>query len=208
MITVFTPTYNRADLLPELYASLCRQTCPDFEWLIVDDGSADGTGALCAGWAAAERRFPIRYFRQENGGKHRAVNRGVALAQGEYFFIVDSDDSLTDDAVERVTAWTADIAGLDGFAGVSGLRASPEGASSGGTPKLGAGGFVDATNLERGQYRLGGEKAEVYKTRLLREYPFPEFEGETFITEAVVWDEIAAAGYKLRWFGQPLIIWE
>ena len=80
-ITVFTPTYNRAHLIGRLYDSLCRQSCRDFEWLVVDDGSTDGTDVLFER-LKAEAGFPIRYVRQENGGKHTAINTGLELAQG------------------------------------------------------------------------------------------------------------------------------
>ena len=80
MITVFTPTYNRAYIIDQLYQSLLRQTCHAFEWLIVDDGSVDNTKELIAKWCEAGNPFPIRYFRQENGGKCRAINKGLDLA--------------------------------------------------------------------------------------------------------------------------------
>lgn len=88
--TIFTPTYNRAYTLPALYQSLRNQTCMDFEWVIVDDGSTDNTETVCQGFK--QDLFPISYFRQQNSGKHVAVNEGVKQAQGEWFFIVDSDD--------------------------------------------------------------------------------------------------------------------
>ena len=91
-ITVFTPAYNRAHTLEKLYRSLQRQTFQNFEWLIVDDGSSDGTGELVNKWQAEENSFPIHYAWQENGGKCRAINHGLKLAAGELFFTVDSDD--------------------------------------------------------------------------------------------------------------------
>ena len=99
-ITVFTPTYNRAYILENLYRSLQRQTCKTFEWLVVDDGSADNTKELFERWQQEDNFFPIRYVKQENGGKCRAINQGLKLADGELFFTVDSDDYLTDDALE------------------------------------------------------------------------------------------------------------
>lgn len=102
MITIFTPTYNRAYRLPNLYKSLQEQTCKDFEWLVVDDGSTDNTSKLFEQWQAEENSFPIRYFKQPNGGKHRAINRGVKEAKGELFFIVDSDDTLSSNAIRIV----------------------------------------------------------------------------------------------------------
>ena len=105
LLTVCTPTYNRAHTLPRLYESLVRQTSQDFEWLVVDDGSTDNTRELVDGWVA-EGRIRIRYVYKENGGKPSAHNLGVRLAAGELFFCVDSDDYLTDNAVELIlSAW-------------------------------------------------------------------------------------------------------
>ena len=100
-ITVFTPTYNRAHLLPRLYKSLCAQTCKDFEWVIVDDGSVDDTKSIIDGFIN-DNSITIRYFCQENGGKHRAINRGVKEAKGNLFFIADSDDTLPEKSIETV----------------------------------------------------------------------------------------------------------
>lgn len=142
--------------------------------------------------------MPIQYVQQPNGGKHRAINKGVSIANGDAFFIVDSDDYLTDNAIELIEAWWKDIAGDDKFAGVSGLRASEDIDIIGGVPAFNQ--YVDATNLEREEHGLNGDKAEVYKTAILKRYPFPEFEGETFLTENVVWDKIANDGYLIRWY--------
>ena len=120
------------------------------------------------------------------------------MAKYDYFLILDSDDSLADNAVELVHKWIAEIDGLTGFAGVSGLKGTQMGAV-GGTPKEK---YIDATNLERKKYGLLGDKAEVYKTEILRQYPFPEFEGENFIRETAVWDRIAMDGLKLRWYNE------
>ena len=84
MLTVFTPAYNRAATLPRLYESLLQQSCFEFEWLIIDDGSADDTPAVAAGFTG-EGKFPVRYVYKENGGKHTALNRGIELARGRYF---------------------------------------------------------------------------------------------------------------------------
>lgn len=197
MITILTPAYNRAYTLQRAYESLCRQTSMDFEWVVVDDGSTDNTEELMLQWKAETTQFPIIYVKQENGGKHRAVNRGVALARGEYILILDSDDYLTDDAVETISKWTQEIAHLEGFAGVSGLK---DGANNGNMTAD----YVDAKNTERRKYGLQGDKAEVYKTEIMRKYPFPEFPGEKFLRENAVWDAIALDGYKLRWYNRVI----
>lgn len=207
MITIFTPIYNRADVLEKLYQSLLRQSDYDFEWLIIDDGSTDSVKKVVQHWIVSEEaRFPIRFYQQENAGKHRAVNRGTQLAQGKAFFIVDSDDYLTDDAVEMVEKWWKDVADDDNYAGVAGLKGDRNGDVIGSIPLFDL--YVDATNLERAKYGLLGDKAEVYKTSVLRKNPFPEFEGENFLTEAVVWDRIAYNHLKIRWFNRVIYLCE
>ena len=101
-ITLFTPTYNRAYTMTRLYNSIQRQTFRDFEWIIIDDGSTDNTESLVNSWTNDNNDFEIRYFKVPNGGKCRATNKGVQLAQGEIFFTIDSDDYLTDDACEKI----------------------------------------------------------------------------------------------------------
>ena len=202
MITIITPTYNRAYIIEKAYESLCQQTDWRFEWIVVDDGSTDETETLVKQWIGRTNRFSIRYVKQKNGGKHRAVNKGVALAAYEYILILDSDDYLTCDACEKIHRWIGTIEGLSGFAGVAGLKgwSNREGIIGLKNKKE----FIDATNLERTRYKLTGDKAEVYKTELMRQYPFPEFEGENFIRESVVWDKIAQEGYKIRWFNEVI----
>lgn len=202
VVSVFTATYNRAYILEKLYISLLRQTNYDFEWIIVDDGSQDRTEDMVNSWIQNTRQFPIIYKKTSNGGKHRAINYGVALAQGEAFFIVDSDDVLIKDAIEFINDKFDPIVDNSEFAGISGVRVNKNGEIIGGTPCFSD--FVDATNFERKNYSLTGDKAEVYKASILRKYPFPEFDNETFLTEAVVWDAIAFDGLKLRWYNKPL----
>ena len=175
MITVFTPTYNRAYRLCELYKSLQEQTTP-FEWLIIDDGSTDQTEELVRKWQAEKNNFPIRYYRVPNGGKHRAVNKGVELAQGEIFFIVDSDDAVAPGALAEIETVFGAVAQDPRFAGVSGLKADIKTgkalANSAAMPPL------DASMIEiRQKYHIRGDMAEVFKTAVLRKFPFPEFEG-------------------------------
>ena len=121
MITVLTPAYNRAYILNNLYKSLCLQNDMDFEWVIVDDGSSDNTESIVKDWIRENTLFTIRYFKQENGGKHRALNKGISLSLGDYIFIVDSDDYLTSDAISFINAHISEIDD-DKYAGIAGLR--------------------------------------------------------------------------------------
>ena len=128
LITVFTPTYNRADLLPHLFNSLRHQTYSDFEWVIVDDGSTDNTqevvnDMLCDN----DNQFSINYIRKENHGKHTAINMGVRHAKGELFMIVDSDDMLPDKALEIVADEYQYIKNDNTYCGVCGYMAHSDG---------------------------------------------------------------------------------
>lgn len=195
MITVFTPAYNRAYCIENLYKSLLRQTDKDFEWVVVDDGSTDDTEALISSFIA-DNKISITYIRQANGGKHTAINRGLDVAQGSLFIIVDSDDYLTDDAIETISEAALPIAEDESMAGVIGLRVHQDGRaiSAGITAEQ-----IDATALElRFRYGITGDLAEVVKTQVLKKYTFPVFEGEKFSPEALVWNRIANDGLKFR----------
>ncbi len=203
-ITVFTPTYNRAYKLPKLYESLLIQTEKDFEWLIIDDGSTDETEELVKEWLN-ENKIIIRYYKQENGGKHRAINKGADLAKGELFFIVDSDDFLTDNALERIFFHYDNIKSNKDFCGVSGLRAFPNNMRIGGEVDFD---ILDCTLTERShKYKIKGDMAEAYITSILKEYKFPDIKGETFCAESLVWNTIAKK-YKLRYFYEKIYICE
>ena len=202
LITVFTPTYNRAHLLGRLYESLCAQQFTDFEWVIVDDGSTDGTASLVQGFIA-ERRIDIKYLSQRNGGKHRAINHGVSQAKGELFFIVDSDDYLTAYSLQDIAT---EYAKCDsGIGGVAGLDATDGG------KVIGSGlaqDFIECNSMDiRFKHHVTGDLAEVFKTCVMREFPFPEVEGEKFCPEALVWNRIAHK-YKLRYFNKVIYIAE
>lgn len=220
MITVVTPTYNRARTLPLLFESLKRQTVRDFEWVIVDDGSTDETHALCVQFAK-NADFSVNYLRQDNAGKHVAINAAAKIARGEWFFIVDSDDYLTDDSIELNAGYLAQINGNSDFAGVSGVRARTDGSFL-----VGAHGetvkdlpsaiqdqfslsYIDATpQAYRKKYAMPGDRAEVVRTALIRRFPFPSFPGERFVSEFYLWQSISDLGLKLRWFNEPTYIAE
>lgn len=164
MITVFTPTYNRGKLLSRLYKSLLEQTFRDFEWLIVDDGSSDDTESIVKE-LMDEGKLQIRYFKRENGGKHRAINKGVGLAKGELFFIVDSDDYLLENSLQLVWNYASDIMQDESFAGVAGSKCNPDGRKIGSPAKYN---ILDTDSVSyREKYKMKGDEAEVFKTDVL-----------------------------------------
>lgn len=204
MVTVFTPSYNRAYIIENLYRSLQRQTCTHFEWLVVDDGSVDGTEELFRTWQQEENSFPIRYYRQENGGKCRAINSGLRLAEGELFFTVDSDDYLTDDAIETILRWEKELPRDKRYCGFAGnLGTAPDRSPN----RVFETGCFDGTALDRYDV-VDGERAMVFYTDIHRKYPYPVFDDEKFMTEAVTWNRMAADGYKMRFYNDIVWIYE
>lgn len=198
-VAVLTPTYNRKHLLPKLYNSLCAQSDRNFEWVIVDDGSNDGTDALVAQWSEVSP-FSISYYKKENGGKHTALNYGIAKMDARLIFIVDSDDRLTTDAIAVIRETDRRYGSETDLCGYSFLRARADGKllSKSQVPQDGMKeSFVDC-RLRRGN---GGDMAEVWVSRCLREYPFPEYPGEKFLGEDVVWIQMSNK-YKLRFFNK------
>jgi glycosyltransferase involved in cell wall biosynthesis len=203
LLTILTPTFNRAYILNKLYLSLINQTNKNFEWIIIDDGSTDNTSSIISDWIK-EGIIDIKYFFQPNGGKHRAVNLGVKKSICKYIYILDSDDYLIHSAVSTIYLWLFSIDDDKHFAGISGLRGYSSEKQIGFFPKKKF--YIDATNLERISKNLNGDKAEIYRREILLKFRFPEFEGEKFLSESVVWNNIAINGYKIRWFNEVIHI--
>ncbi len=202
--TVFTPTYNRAHTLCRLFESLERQTFRDFEWLVIDDGSSDGTPTMFAGWRNAG--FPIRYIRQENAGKHVAFNRGVREAHGELFLSIDSDDELVPEALARFKHHWDAIPPQERvrFSAVTALCQDPQGNVVG--QRLPAD-VINSDSLEMYfKLRIRGERCGFHRTAVLREHPFPEPAGRRFVAESVVWFAIARR-YRTRYVNECLRVY-
>lgn len=205
-ISILTPTYNRGKLLLPLYDSLKNLTFKDFEWLIVDDGSEDDTEQYALSWIEhniEKAEFPIRYIKKSNGGKHTAINRGVREASGELILILDSDDTLPADSLATIAQYYEQCKGYKDCAGVCGLMAHHDGQLIGtGFPK-------DPMYESALQFRYAekgnvtGDLLEVYKTSVMREFPFPEIENEKFCPESLVWNRIANK-YKLFCFNKVI----
>lgn len=199
--TIFTPTYNRANCIDALYNSLVNQTYKNFEWLVVDDGSTDETEQKFKK-IKSDNLIDLTYIKVKNGGKHRAINIGIERASGELFFIVDSDDELTVNSLEIVNKYVK-LINDSKIVGVCGLRAQKNYKPIGTTFN---GETLDIYNYERSHYKISGDKAEVYFTKILKNYKFPEFENEKFLSEAIVWNKIALDGYKLKYFNEIIYL--
>lgn len=206
-ITVFTPTYNRAYTLKKLYDSLKKQSYKNFEWLIYDDGSIDNTRELIKRFEK-EDIIKIRYYYSENYGKHVAINRATDLANGELFFIVDSDDYLTDNSLQLIVkVWTSIPTNKSQhYIGVGGRRLLLNRSNKRFNFNTE---YYDADAIKFNLIDKNiQDKAEVYRTDVLKMYKFPEFNGENFMTEAVVWYKVAQDGYKIRWFNEDIYVCE
>lgn len=202
-ITVLTPAYNRGKLLEKLYESLCAQDCKDFEWLIVDDGSTDDTSEHVEQMKQTAD-FPIFYHRKENGGKHTALNYAYQFIKTPLTFIVDSDDSLTADAISYVNEIYKRYKNESDLCGFSFLRGKLDGGylSTSGVSQDGMKESYVECRINR---NIGGDMAEVWYTHCLKEYPFPEFQGEKFLGEDIVWVRMSEK-YKMRFFNRVIYV--
>lgn len=202
-LTIFTPAYNRAHTIGRTYESLCRQTCKDFEWLVVDDGSSDGTRTLVEGWIK-ENKIPVRYIYQQNQGMHGAHNTAYRNIETELNTCIDSDDYMPDDAVEKiVTFWKQH--GSERYAGLIGLDETEDGKIIGTEfPES-----MKSTTLY-GFYSRGGkgDKKLVYRTEVIRRYPeYPLFEGERYVSLGYKY-QLIDQDFELLTLNEPLVVVE
>lgn len=202
--TVFTPTYNRVGPLTRVFASLAVQTFRDFEWVIVDDGSTDGTEAQVREWIE-QADFPIRYFWQRNGHKKAAFNRGVREARGTLFLCADSDDAYPPDALQIFVHQWCNIPESERqrFTGVCGLCVDEQGRLIG--DKFPEDVF-DSDSLElRYRRRVRGEKWGFNRTDVLRDHPFPDML-PGYVPEGVIWSRIARS-YRTRFVNRVVRVY-
>lgn len=202
--TVFTPTFNRAHTLHRVFESLQKQTFRDFEWLVVDDGSTDGTQVLIEQWKTVAD-FSIIYLQQPNYGKHIAFNRAVKHANGTYFLPMDSDDACLPDALEQMQHWWSLIPTQEReeFTGIVTLCQGENGEICG--DKFSAS-PLDTNALDlRYIYKKRGESWGFHRTEVLKQFPFPEDLSVRFVPENIVWDAIASR-YRIRCINAPLRI--
>lgn len=193
MLTILTPTYNRVRTLPALYESLRAQTCLEFEWLVVDDGSTDDTAAWLRSCQAENSPFAIRSLSQTNGGKHVALNTGVRAARGDWIFIVDSDDCLTPDAVECMMDAVAQASEAPQcVAGVCFRKADQDGRLQGLPCEDAPSPFVGTPSQVGRMVR--GDLAYAFRRDVMAELPFPVIPGERFVPELYIWNKIGDRG--------------
>lgn len=186
LLTIITPTYNRGNLLKNCYESLLRQTDKDFQWIIVDDGSTDNTRDVAAAFDTED--FEILCVPKENGGKHTALNAAHPHIRGKYVLILDSDDYLTDTAVEQIRRGWEIWADNEQVGMVTFLKGTAVGdpnctGSVAGVP-------VDILGCKRNVIH-SSDCCEVIREELFRKYPFPVFPGERFLAEGVLWNRVA-----------------
>ncbi len=173
-ITVFTPTYNRGNLIHSLYESLLRQTCKNFKWLIIDDGSTDGTCDVIQPWID-EAKIEIRYVFKENGGLHTGYNKAIELMDTDLSVCIDSDDWMPDDAIERILSVWNQVK-RDEIAGLIGLDYAADGNIIG--DHLPDGQVINPIDLLASKTNRGDKKYVVRTDLYKKVAPMPVFKGE------------------------------
>lgn len=204
LLSIVTPTYNRGKLLQKCFASLKAQTDLRFEWIIVDDGSTDDTAEIAAAFSAEAPEMSIYYVHKENGGKHTAINASHPYIHGKYVLILDSDDTLTPDAVElALKGWErykhdvsiAIVIFLRGYSKDDPFCYSKDE----NVP-------VDIMSYPRVRIH-SSDACEVVKADVLREYPFPVFPGERFLSEGSLWWRLSFS-YRCVYINQVIYLCE
>lgn len=194
MITVFTPTYNRQEELKRLYNSLLNQECKNFEWLVVDDGSTDSTEELINKFKN-ENKICINYYKVENGGKPKAFNFAVSKANGDCFFCIDSDDYLVENILIKVEELFNNIKEDNTISGI-GLLTAKHGTNDIIGTKFPQDNMIETYTDIYHKFKVSGDKQLIYKTEILKEFPFPLMEGEKFVPEALIFNRISKK-YKM-----------
>lgn len=198
--TICIPAYNRAHTILRTLESVKNQAFSSYEVLIVDDGSKDDTKTVVEKYIqenGLEEKF--FYYFKENGGKHTALNFGIDKAKGEFFVILDSDDWLTENALEIMHGYCEQIANDDSYCGVMGKSVNSA------TGEI-IGDLFDLSNPKSSyfdyhfiipQTKNVLDCFEANKTAILKEYRFPEPKGVKFVPEAWMFDQIGVKYHLL-----------
>ena len=207
LFSIITPAFNRPDTLLRTYQSLQVQTYKDFEWLIIDDSTTDEVENEVKAWLL-ETQFKLRYQRQVNSGKHIAHNHGVKLAEGELTILLDDDDTLVPEALERYAFhWQSMLESeRKTFCGIAALCVNRE------TGKVLGGEFpediFDSDTIEISYvYDYGDDRQSALRTDVLGQFLFPSFGEEKYVTESLVWNRVAQH-YKTRFINEVLCVKE
>ena len=190
ILTIFTPLYNREISIRAVYNSLCSQTSQHFQWLVINDGSTDKSGVIMDDIISHhDGNFTIRYYSQENLGLTRTINRALELVDTPLMMRLDSDDVAMPKAIEQVDRYYPYIENDDNLCALVFRSDLPEGERNGYHP------FVKPTicdfNTYRDKWKATGDRAEIMKTKIYKNYKFPVFDGEKFCPEGLVWNRIA-----------------
>lgn len=204
-LTVFTPAYNRAYLIHQCYESLCRQTCKDFVWLVIDDGSTDNTAELIHDWQQIDNGFEIRYVYKENGGMHTAHNTAYENIDTELNVCIDSDDYMPEDAVEKIiNCWKEH--GSEKYAGIIALDIDSKNKKV-----IGKDLPTDRFSISTDDYYIqggSGDKKFIYRTDIITAVqPYPTFEGEKFVSLGIKYT-LVAQEYEMIILNEPVCVVE
>lgn len=204
-LTVFTSTYNRAEYLKKCYQSLIAQTNLDFIWQVIDDGSSDGTKELIESFIQ-EKKIAIDYHWKKNGGKASSINYSLDITQTPLWMSLDSDDYLFEKAVDVILTASKDIMNNEAVSGIFAVRSDPSGKpmKAVDVPPC----VAYATQLDiRYKYNVAPEYVQVYKTQVINKYRFPICDGERFVTESWMQDQIDQE-YVFKIIHEPLMVCE
>lgn len=197
LITIFTATYNRAELLKEVYESIVTQNDPDIEWVIMDDGSSDGTGKEIEQWIS-DNKITIKYYYQKNQGRFAAYNNARQYFDGELMLTVDSDNILLPGVTKNIRAIWGKI-DRSKYSGIIAYMQKEKSEDIEGTE------FPQHINAERiyvlyDKYHISGDKFLAFRTDLVKKYAYPVFEGEKFGGDSIVFNAMneEAPMYILR----------
>lgn len=203
-LTIYTPTFNRANTLDRLYKSLLRQTNKNFIWLVIDDGSTDDTKKIVSNYIKDDK-IKIQYYYQNNKGKMEAVNYAHDLINTDLNTCLDSDDFFVDNAVEIIhTKWLL-IKDNEKLAGMVGLDCYHNGDIVGDI-------FPDGYEVSKFSDFFGkkvkGDKKFIYKTNVIQKYPkYPFFNNEKFPADGYLY-RLIDKDYDLYLFNEVLCIVE
>ncbi len=204
-ITVFTPTYNRAYILEQCFKSLQAQTCKDFVWQIIDDGSTDDTREKVENFIK-QADFRIQYFYKDNGGKVSAINLSTELTTTPLWVCLDSDDYLTEDAIKIIIERYPQIEHCEEICGFFSLRCGPDLSPMQGKHIPEKYTFVTQFDV-RNKLKIEPEYVQIYKTSVVSQYKYPLFDGERYMNLSYVQDQIDVK-YKFRVIQNPLMVCE